>query len=183
MPKHASNIETLITGHQQKLLGYLLRKTRNPQVAQDLLQETLISALDAYPSFKNKSSFLTWLCGIANHEIADYYRKKKIKTVLFSLFPFLEDLAEQAFGPEQQLLKIEIEQETEKRVRYVLTKLNEGYAEILRLRYYQHLTIGQIAKKLNASYKAVESKLSRARKAFAQTYLADHSQGNLPVLR
>lgn len=178
-----NEIEYLLKDNHAHLKKYIATRIGNPFEVDEILQETLISALDAYSSFKGKSSFFTWLCAIANHEIADYYRKKKIKTVLFSLFPFLENLAEQALGPEQQLLKIEIEQETEKRVRRVFGKLTEGYSEILRLRYYQHLSVSQIAKILHANYKAVESKLSRARQAFETIYLTDNSQGSLPILR
>ena len=176
-------IDSLLQDHQAHLKKYLASRVNNPYEVDEILQETLISALDAYPSFKGKSAFFTWLCGIANHEIADFYRKKKIKTVLFSLFPFLEDLAEQALGPEQQLLKTEVETETVKQVKLTLMKLNEGYAEILRLRYYHHLSVGEIAKQLHASYKTIESRLSRARKAFEKIYRTDFGQGNLPILR
>ena len=174
-------INQLLKDNQIRLRKFIASRLDNPFEVDEILQETLISALDAYPSFRGKSSFFTWLCGIANHEIADFYRKKRIKTVLFSLFPFLENLAEQALGPEQQLLKQEIEHETEKRVRWVLGELNEGYEEILRLRYYQHLSVGQIAGKLNESYKAIESKLSRARKAFEEIYTTDNGKGSLPI--
>ena len=176
-----TTINQLLKENQTRLKKYITSRVDNPFEVDEILQETLISSIDAYPSFKNKSSFLTWLCAIANHEIVDYYRKRKIKTVLFSLFPFLQDLAEQALGPEQQLLKAEIERETEKRVRDVLRKLNEGYSEILRLRYYQHLSVSQIAQRLNESYKTIESRLSRARKAFAEIYLTGGDPGKLPA--
>lgn len=176
-------IDTLLKNNQAHLKKYLLSRVDSLFDVDEILQETLISALDAYPSFKGKSTFFTWLCSIANHEIADFYRKRKIKTVLFSLFPFLEDLAEQALGPEQQLLKVEIEKETELRVRRALSKLNKGYSDILRLRYYQHLSVGEISKQLHESYKTIESRLSRARKAFQKIYLANSGQRNIPVLR
>lgn len=176
-------ISQLLQDNQAHLKKYIATRVDSPFEADEILQETLISAAYAYSSFKGKSTFFTWLCSIANHEIADFYRKRKIKTVLFSLFPFLEELTEQALGPEQQLLRQEVEQETKEKVRHALNKLSEGYSEILRLRYYHHLSVAEISIQLHASYKTIESRLSRARKAFQKIYLASGSQRSIPILR
>ena len=58
-----------------------------------------------------------------------------------------------------------------KEVRKVLAALSEGYRDILRLKYLEGLTVNQIAKKLKTSFKAVESRLSRARGAFRKIWL------------
>ncbi len=153
------------------LRGFISRFVKDPQDTQDVLQETLISASESLPMYSGRSSFFTWLCGIARHEIGDFYRKKKIKTFLFSRIPWLEELTAQALGPEQELLKKEFEQKITK----TMYGLSEGYREILRLKYYQGLTIVQIAKRLNETVKAVESRLFRARTAFTKAFSADSS--------
>ena len=56
--------------------------------AEEIVQETLVAASLSYPLFKGNSTFLTWLCGIANHEIADFYRRRKLKTLYFLNFRF-----------------------------------------------------------------------------------------------
>lgn len=168
-------LDNLLTQNLKRLEKYVFRRVDNPLEAEEIVQETLISCVDAYPTFNNKSSFFTWLCGIANHELSDFYRKKKIKTVLFSVFPWLEELADSALGPEQLVLKKEIESEIEKRVKTSLSRLNEGYSEILRLKYYQGLSVKEISEKLNETAKTVESRLTRARKAFSKVYLTDLS--------
>jgi RNA polymerase sigma-70 factor (ECF subfamily) len=150
---------------------YLARRLSDPDAREEIFQETLIAAAQSYSRFQNRASFFTWLCAIANHEIADYYRKQKIKSLLFSRFPWLEQLAEDALGPEQVLLKKELILKVKK----TLACLNEGYQQVLRLRYYQGLSVSQIAQKLHVSYKTIESRLARARLAFAKVYVADSS--------
>ncbi len=152
---------------KKRLASFIAQRVRDEDEAEEILEETLIAASQSLPTFKGRSSFFTWLCGIANHEIADFYRKKKIKLFLFSHFPFLEDLVSEALGPEEELL----EEELRKEVKQVLSRLTEGYSLILRLKYYQGLSMGEIAKSLGLTVKAVESKLSRAREAFRIEWL------------
>jgi len=151
---------------KDRLKNYIDQRVGNPHEAEEILGETLVSVTESLPTFSGKSCFFTWLCGIANHEIADFYRKKKIKTFLFSRFPFLETLVSEALGPEEELLR----QELRKEVKQVLGSLSEGYSQILRLKYYQGLSMKEIAKKLGMTVKAVESRLSRARAAFKQEW-------------
>ncbi|HUW24592.1 MAG TPA: sigma-70 family RNA polymerase sigma factor [Patescibacteria group bacterium] len=157
---------------EARLKAFIRQKVDNENDAEDIFQETLVAASQSLPTFKGKSSFFTWLCGIANHEIADFYRKKKIKTFLFSRFPFLETLVSEALGPEEELLK----QELRKEVKQVLSRISEGYSLVLRLKYYQGLSMAEIAEKLGMTVKAVESKLSRAREAFRVQWNAQYKK-------
>lgn len=157
---------------QVKLKKYISQKVGDENDIEEILQETLISASQSLPTFSGQSSFFTWLCGIANHEIADFYRKKRIKTFLFSHFPFLEEIVSQALGPEEELL----EKEMRKEVKKVLDRMSEGYSLILRLKYYQSLSMEEIAKKLGVTAKAVESRLSRAREAFRIEWRTQNSR-------
>ena len=73
--------------YRQRLLNFILQKIDNYQDAEEVAQDVLVSAIYCLPSFLGKSCLWTWLCSIAKHEIADFYRRKKIKEVLFSHFP------------------------------------------------------------------------------------------------
>ena len=156
------------------LFFYISQKVDGKEDAWDLTQETLISASQSLPLYGGKSSFSAWLYGIARHEVADFYRKKKIKTVLFSHLPFLEELADRAFGPEEEI----IEKELKIKVKKVLTNLSEGYSVILRLKYIDGDSVSQIAQKLGLPYKTVESRLTRARVAFQKAWILDNDQNH-----
>lgn len=164
--------EKLFGQYCQPLLRFVKKSVENKDDAWDILQDTLISANDSLPTFSGKSSFSSWLYGIARHEISDFYRKKKIKTFLFSHLPFLENLADQALGPEEEA----IEKELKEKVRMVLGSLSEGYSVILRLKYIDGDSVNEIAQKLGLSPKAAESRLTRARMAFRETWILENEK-------
>lgn len=165
-----------IKKYSPRLLAYIKRNLDNTDEAFDLLQETLISASQSLPTYSRKVPFSAWLFGIARHEISDYFRKKKIKTFLFSHLPFLEDLADQALGPEEKA----IEKELKDKVRLVLDSLSEGYSVILRLKYIDGISVNEIAKKLGLSPKAAESRLTRARIAFREIWALENEKIKYP---
>ncbi len=76
--------------YQARLLNFILQKVGRREDAEEILQETMISVLDSLPLFRGNSSLYTFLCSIAKHEIADFYRKKKIKSFLFLAVLFWE---------------------------------------------------------------------------------------------
>jgi RNA polymerase sigma-70 factor, ECF subfamily len=57
------------------LYGFAYSRVRNEAAAEDLVQETLLSAIQSIKSFRENSSEKTWLCGILKHKIIDFYRK------------------------------------------------------------------------------------------------------------
>lgn len=58
------------------LFNIALLKVNNTAQAEDLVQETLLSAFKAREGFKGVSTEKTWLTSILNNKIIDYYRKK-----------------------------------------------------------------------------------------------------------
>lgn len=60
------------------LYSYCLQRVNHTQTAEDLVQETLVSAIKARESFKGESSEVTWLVAILKNKITDYYRKKDV---------------------------------------------------------------------------------------------------------
>ena len=61
--------------HGDALYGYGMLRVGNPSVAEDLVQETLLAALQGVDGFKGKSTERTWLTGILKHKVCDYLRK------------------------------------------------------------------------------------------------------------
>lgn len=60
------------------LISVAMIKVGNSQIAEDLVQETFISAIQARENFRHESSEKTWLAAILKNKIIDYYRKKDI---------------------------------------------------------------------------------------------------------
>ena len=68
---------------------YLLRvaqlQLRERDQAEDVVQETLLAALEAQQNFAGKSSVKTWLTGILKHKIIDAIRKKSREPAVSTL--------------------------------------------------------------------------------------------------
>lgn len=149
-----------------RLERFFGRRINNQYDAEEVAADTLLSAIDSLPLFSGKSKLFTWVMAIAKHELIDYYRRKKIKEVVFSRFPFLEKLVSKALGPELAFQ----EKEAKQRILFTFEKISEGYVEILRLKYMDSLSMVEIAQRLKITVKAVESRLTRARKAFRKHF-------------
>jgi RNA polymerase sigma-70 factor (ECF subfamily) len=148
------------------LYNYISQKVERPEDVEEILQDIFVSAIYSLPSFSGKSSLKSWLTSIARHEIADFYRKQKIKRILFSHLPILETIADQALSPEMAMEEREIK---EKMIGCFLS-LSEGYRQVLRLKYIEGYTAKKIALLTGKSVKAVESRLRRARHAFLKNW-------------
>ena len=56
---------------------FLLSKCRNPDVAEDLTQETFLQALKAIDRYNGNCKISVWLCQIAKHLLYQYWEKRK----------------------------------------------------------------------------------------------------------
>jgi len=65
-----------IQQHRSYLLRYAVLQLRNPEQAEDVVQETLLAALEGRARFAGGSSLKTWLTGILKHKILDAIRRK-----------------------------------------------------------------------------------------------------------
>ena len=59
------------------LLRYASLQLRNPDAAEDAVQETLLAALAAQASYEGRASLRTWLTGILKHKIVDAIRRAR----------------------------------------------------------------------------------------------------------
>ncbi len=62
--------------HGDYLFRFALARLRQPEVAEDLVQETFLAALSAKERFAARSSERTWLVGILKHKLVDHLRRK-----------------------------------------------------------------------------------------------------------
>jgi RNA polymerase sigma-70 factor (ECF subfamily) len=61
--------------HGDYLFRYAIVRLRDESLAEDCVQETLLSAIQSLASYGGKSTERTWLTGILKHKIIDYFRK------------------------------------------------------------------------------------------------------------
>lgn len=165
-------LATFYTRYADSLFAFIyhhLDKSRPD--AEDIWQDTLLAALRAMPSFRGQSHMFTWLCSIARHKIADFFRQRGSATInVFSDVSEtqLSTLVSSTPQPEDMV----IQQATRIRVIEALALLTEDYRTALVARYADERSVDEVARLLGRTYKATESLLSRARVAFREALIS-----------
>ena len=151
------------------LLKFIAKRIgANPEVSEEVFQETMVAAWKGYKTFRHKSSFFTWLCRISLNKIADYYRDQ-VNENSHIIVPTIEKLLaipSKEISPEERLAL----EELKTRVSACLNLLPYETRRLLWYRYWRELSVREIARILGVSERAVEGKLYRARANFASTY-------------
>lgn len=152
--------------YQPRLSTFIKAKIANEKDSEEILQDVLLATLEALRDFSFRSSLFTFICSIANHKVIDFYRRKKIKSIVFSRLPDVEPLISTFFGPEDSL----DEELLKQKIKQTFRSLAPKHSRILKLKYIYGYTVEEIAEKLSISFKSAESQLFRARRAFALAY-------------
>lgn len=90
MDKRSAEIQEWIEDYSVALLQRAMFLLSDRQEAEDIVQEVFVAAFEAYPSFKRDSQPKTWLMGILQFKVADFYRKKYRQTGKISLDHFFD---------------------------------------------------------------------------------------------
>jgi RNA polymerase sigma-70 factor (ECF subfamily) len=61
--------------HGDQLYRYAFARVQNRMVAEDLVQDTFLAALDRGAEFQGRSSEKSWLTAILKHKVIDHFRK------------------------------------------------------------------------------------------------------------
>ena len=148
------------------IFNYCLRRVSHKTSAEDLTSEIFFKALNALPKFRWQNvPFSAWLYRIASNEVISFYRKNS-QTV-----SSLEDMQEK-FGFDlagegnsaTNLLEGELTKEQQDQfllVKQCLERLPEHYKEVLSLRYFEKLSIIEVAQILDKPEGTIKSLLSR----------------------
>lgn len=65
-----------LESHRKYLMRYALFQLRDPSLAEDAVQETMLAALAQGSTFEGRSQLRTWLTSILKHKIVDMVRKR-----------------------------------------------------------------------------------------------------------
>lgn len=139
---------------------------KNPQDAQDMVQDAYIKAFTTLDSLKNEERFDSWLNCIVANRCKDYLKKKKPDFFPKSDNDNDEDFIESIVGKDPGLLPEEVTEsrETKKLVMQCIEKLPDDQRICLLMFYYDELTVKEIAQALDVSENTVKSRLNYARK-------------------
>lgn len=157
------------------LMKFIFKRMGADQdVAEEIFAKTVAAAWKGFTTFENKSSYFTWICRIALNKIADYYRGQVHERSRF-VAPILEDIAnieDKNLTPEEDFVL----QELRVSIRHCLNALPTDTRNLLYLRYWEELTIKQIAQRLNLSERSVEGRIYRGKLLLKKVLVIDHPE-------
>jgi len=81
----AGSIAGELETHRNYLLRVALLQLRDRDLAEDVVQETMIAALQGAADFSGRSTVKTWLTGILKHKIIDAIRRRSRERPISSL--------------------------------------------------------------------------------------------------
>ena len=136
------------------------------------MQDTFLVALESLESFDERASLQAWLCGIARNKIRAARRKQRPRALADVLADsdadidaILADVAREPL-PESVLER----RETSDLVGATLSSVTPEYRAALIARYVEGRSVAEVAAAGGQNYKAAESRLTRARTAFARVF-------------
>jgi RNA polymerase sigma-70 factor (ECF subfamily) len=80
-----------IESHRPYLMRFALAQLRDAQLAEEAVQEALVSALESLPSFGGKSSLRTWLTSILKFKVIDLQRRAVAERAHFEPTDFSDE--------------------------------------------------------------------------------------------
>jgi RNA polymerase sigma factor (sigma-70 family) len=147
----------IIDKYKNQLYATVLRMTKNPQDAQDLVQEAFIKVYYQLGKYDKKGSFSGWLKRVAINHCMDEFRKKHHRIENVEIH---ENVIENPNHPEIIFLKKEKHRQLER----LIATLPEDERMIILLRYVNEFSYDEISELLDVPVSTVRNKLHRAKK-------------------
>lgn len=149
----------LWTSVRPSIGAYLLARTGDHAVADDLEQETALAAWAGFARLDRRTSFAAWAMGIARHKLADHLRRRR------SPLPLLHDrAAADAVDAAMERIGDRIAARAEA-MRACLQGLDAAHRDLLDRRYARGQDIAAIAAALTSTALNVKVRLFRIREA------------------
>jgi RNA polymerase sigma-70 factor, ECF subfamily len=161
--------------YSDPVYGFIFyRVGRDADLAGDVAQETFVTALETIDRFDpRRGEMFSWLTHIARNCIRKSLRKKSRDSALPDFWNTVDDQLTKAITnlnssilPEELLEK----KETAELVRMVLTNLPLRYQATLRRRYFEDMSLEEMAAHEGSSEGAMKVLLHRARQAFRTAF-------------
>jgi RNA polymerase sigma-70 factor (ECF subfamily) len=162
--------EALVVRYQGRVFGLAWRIVGQRQDAEDVVQQTFLSALEHLDTFREEAAVATWLLRIAaNHALKVLRKRRGLSTVPLEAaaeaddsdanLPHPQYIAQWRNGPEELAQRAEVRQLIEQ----ALAELDDKYRLVFVLRDVEGFSVRQTAEALGLTEANVKVRLLRAR--------------------
>jgi RNA polymerase sigma-70 factor (ECF subfamily) len=149
--------------YYQLVRSFIAGMVRDDWIAEDLAQETFVSAGQKLSSLRDPSKIKPWLFRIAHNKCLDHFRKPAVNREQ------TDPKGEMLAGSSPALVQIQLEQsEMSSCVQDKIARLPESYRTVLILFDLLEMSHQEIAEVLDEKVGTVKVRLHRARKALKE---------------
>jgi RNA polymerase sigma-70 factor (ECF subfamily) len=147
-------IETELLPHREKLLSFIQSKVSDPKLAEDILQDSLLKAIQSLPNLNDDDKILSWFYQIVRNRIVDHYRRNDTESKKMNEYA-------------QEITSFCNTKEEEKTVcqcfRGILDELKPEYSELIKEMELGDELPEQISKRLGITRNNLKVRRHRAR--------------------
>ena len=165
----------LLDRHQRELFGILIRLVGDPDVAEELAQDTFVKAYAGISGFRGESTFGTWLIQIGIHAARDHIRRtQRLRDRrVVSLEAYREAYGDSSDPPDTRAFsdpRSDVEgKEATALVRQALDQLAPEYREVLVLKHLENWPYDRIAEATGNSVGTLKVRAYRARRLLKES--------------
>lgn len=150
-------VETLLR-HRTRLLSFIQSKVSDPDLAEDILQDSLLRAIRSAGELREEEKLLHWFYRVLNNAIIDSYRRKHTESQYLTAYAQNELLLE---TPENDAALCEC-------FRTVLPSLKPEYSQVIETLELTNVEPEILARQLRISTNNLKVRRHRARQALRQ---------------
>ena len=160
---NSNSFSILLDRYQKRVYGFIYSKVHDPDLADDIFQDTFIKVVKnlRLGKYKDEGRFLSWVIRIAHNLIMDHYRKYKRLPKHESKienFDVMHRLAEQNSSIEESMIETQIHAD----LSLLIKELPDSQKEVLRMRLFQDMSFKDIGDQTGVS---INTALGRMRYA------------------
>lgn len=167
-------LRELYEAHVDALYAFAYARVgRDAQIAEEVVQETFLQAMDAFADFDPARGRLrTWLCvrsrNVIRKSLRDRSRPAELATRVDEGLTAIYQTLGAAGPPSDELVERE---QTRDLVHMAIAQMPDRYRRALEARYLEESGLDEVARRLEVSESAAKSLLARARRAFREAFL------------
>jgi RNA polymerase sigma-70 factor (ECF subfamily) len=168
--------EELVRIHQPRLLAVIGGIMRRSEDVEDVAQQALLKAYISLKRFDLRSAFGTWLYKIAVNECWDYFRKKKVRPLVYEANLSDEQIRQMEALPEDRGAAFGHRPDAARRAEQrqllerLLVELDGQDRAMLVMKEVAGFTVEEIADVLELNVNTVKVRLFRARGRLVEVY-------------
>lgn len=153
--------------YSRQMFSVSLRIIQQREDAEDILQESFITAFNALETFRGEAAFGAWLKRIVVNKSLNFLKKKKIK---------FQEMKDDAIEIEEEV-QVDESQITVEDIKKTIEELPLGYRLVFTLYMFEEMTHKEIAEHLEISESTSKSQLNRAKKKLREIIKERHYEG------